>query len=82
MRLITIILSTVLMFLSTMSEAQNTMTYSYDASGNRISRQITVSSVKERPGETSDISDQNDINKFIDAENRFLKVTLGYKFTL
>lgn len=57
MRLITIILSTVLMFLSTMSEAQNTVTYSYDASGNRISRQITVSSVKERPGETSDISD-------------------------
>lgn len=57
MRLITIILSTVLMFLSTMSEAQNTVTYSYDASGNRISRQITVSRVKERPGETSDISD-------------------------
>ena len=35
--------------------AQNTVTFSYDAGGNRVSRQITVSSVKERPGETTDI---------------------------
>ena len=57
MRLTIIILSIALMFLSTTGEAQNTVTYSYDVSGNRISRQITVSSVKERPGETTDISD-------------------------
>ena len=40
--------------------------------------------VVRRPGGVSEKSTsyQNDINKFIDAENRFLKVTLGYKFTL
>ena len=51
----TILLALLLTPMSAM--AQNTMTFSYDAGGNRISRQITVSSVKERPGETTDISD-------------------------
>ncbi len=49
----TILLALLLTPMSAM--AQNTVTFSYDAGGNRVSRQITVSSVKERPGETTDI---------------------------
>ena len=44
-----------LLFMASPSMAQNTVTFSYDAGGNRISRQITVTSVKERSRETTDI---------------------------
>ena len=49
----TILLALLLTPMSAM--AQNTVIFSYDAGGNRINRQITVSSVKERPRETTDI---------------------------
>lgn len=49
----TILLALLLTPMSAM--AQNTVIFSYDAGGNRISRQITVSSVKERARETTDI---------------------------
>lgn len=61
MKLWKIILCTSAMLLASLTSSAQSITYSYDAAGNRVSRGLTVSRMRKQERKTLNLADGNDL---------------------
>lgn len=61
MKLWKIILCTSAMLLASLTSSAQSITYSYDAAGNRVSRGVTVSRMRKQERKTLNLADGNDL---------------------
>lgn len=61
MKLWKIILCTSAMLLASLTSSAQSITYSYDAAGNRVSRGVTVSRMRKQEKKTLNLADGNDL---------------------
>ena len=61
MKLWKIILCTSAMLLASLASSAQSITYSYDAAGNRVSRGLTVSRMRKQERKTLNLADGNDL---------------------
>ena len=61
MKLWKIILCTSAMLLASLTSSAQSITYSYDAAGNRVSRGLTVSRMRKQEKKTLNLADGNDL---------------------